>query len=474
MIYSFSFNGKRKDFIYCDDEKGKRYSAFAPVTRNLLKIPGMKGAHLINTDTKVRVIQQPVFYSGSSKEDLKKLEEEIAEWLILDEAAPLIFDDEKDRIYYGLVEGSLDIEELLNVGEGTLTFVCPDPYKYGVEKTAILNTDTGTIINVEGTEKTKPIIEIDVLAPITFAMVSNGEEYMMIGKPVPADQTPVSRYSSSLINNCDSLVGWANGTSIDGISGSIVSENGKFKASDYGTGSNWHGPAIKHSLPTPLQDFNVQAEIEFNEVKADEMGRIQVYLLDVNNVIVAWLSFFDTYNNYFDKVGRATMGGINNKNVVSDRGTNWTGFFTGRLAIQRKGQEIVAKISEYDTYNKVYKDSIEGKLIDYQNEFQAPITQIQVHLGVYGSYPAPHMAVDSIQVLEVNDLLENQIPFIADAGDKVKFDFKNHEIWLNGEMRKDLKDRGATPFSLKPGENKIALLPESGLSGVMKYRPAYK
>ena len=48
MLLSFTFNGVKKKYIIA--EMGKRRSAFAPITRNLLRIPNMPGAYLQNSD----------------------------------------------------------------------------------------------------------------------------------------------------------------------------------------------------------------------------------------------------------------------------------------------------------------------------------------------------------------------------------------------------------------------------------------
>lgn len=131
MLFSLSFNGIKKDYLIC--ERGKRRSAFAPVKRNMLTVQGMPGAHLESTDTEVRIIQQPIIINGKDRFDVRKLEEDLSAWLITDKAAELIFDDEPDRVYYALIDGSLDIEDIARFGRGTFTFICPDPYKYGPE-----------------------------------------------------------------------------------------------------------------------------------------------------------------------------------------------------------------------------------------------------------------------------------------------------------------------------------------------------
>src|SRR5690625_3224128 len=135
----------------------------------------MTGAHLSQTDTQVRVISVPVFLLADDMSDLQKIKEDMAEWLIHDEPKPLIFKDEPGRTYYAVVDGSLDLDELVRWGDGVITFICPDPYKYGEEKTVEFSEDS-TVIENNGTAPAKPIIELTAKEKSTFAMVTLGDE----------------------------------------------------------------------------------------------------------------------------------------------------------------------------------------------------------------------------------------------------------------------------------------------------------
>ena len=128
MLLSFTFNGTKKKYIIA--EMGKRRSAFAPITRNLLKIPNMPGAYLQNSETDIRTISQPIIINGKDRFEVRKLEEDLASWLITKEPKELIFDDEPDRVYYALVQGDVPIEDIVRFGRGEISFICLDPYKY--------------------------------------------------------------------------------------------------------------------------------------------------------------------------------------------------------------------------------------------------------------------------------------------------------------------------------------------------------
>src|SRR5690554_1680943 len=154
----------------------------------LIGVAGMDGAYLSQRRKPVRYLEVDITLKGRSFEDLRRRIDRLNE--ILDtskEIVPITFDDESDRTYYGKLDTVVDRLEKSKIYQATLTFVCPDPYKYGPEK--VYQTDQDTfIIENEGTAEAEPIIELTATQKATFAMVSNGEEYMMIGKPAEVDE----------------------------------------------------------------------------------------------------------------------------------------------------------------------------------------------------------------------------------------------------------------------------------------------
>ena len=102
MLLSFSFNGATKPYIRCSSKKSRQ---IYNIKRNLLYIPGRVGAYLEGTDIDVKIIEQPISFKDVNASNLRRLEEEIAGWLITDHPVELIFSDEPDRIYYAVVDG---------------------------------------------------------------------------------------------------------------------------------------------------------------------------------------------------------------------------------------------------------------------------------------------------------------------------------------------------------------------------------
>jgi predicted phage tail component-like protein len=151
-LKNFSFNGITKDYLYALE--GSNRTPWAPVVRILQEVPNRPGAYLKKKrNVSPRHLPIPVAFKASNKGELQSLKENFASWLIHDEAKPLVFDDEPDRTYYAVVDGSFDLNEFVNLGQGVIPFICPDPYKYGSEKTV-----NGTTVTNNGTVETNPII----------------------------------------------------------------------------------------------------------------------------------------------------------------------------------------------------------------------------------------------------------------------------------------------------------------------------
>jgi predicted phage tail component-like protein len=154
FLNNFSFNGITKPYLQV--LKGSRREPWAPVEWIYQDIPNRPGSTTVKKKTKPRPFPIPVAIEANNIEDLQKVKEDLANWLILDQPAPLIPDDEPDRTYYAVVDGSFDPEDLVRLGQGVIPFLCPNPYKYGVEEEVSVHSS----INVQGSIEVNPIIRV--------------------------------------------------------------------------------------------------------------------------------------------------------------------------------------------------------------------------------------------------------------------------------------------------------------------------
>ncbi|NEX77371.1 phage tail family protein [Bacillus thermocopriae] len=475
VIYSFSFNGKRKDYLYCDDErKGKRQ--IYNIKRNLLYIPGKVGAFLTSTNTDIKIIEQPVFIKASNKEELQKLKDDLATWLITAKPEELIFDDEPDRIYYAVVDGQLEIEDFDGGGEGLITFICPDPYKYGPEQTASFS-DAGTV-NVIGSVETYPVIKVEVKQDTTYLAVSDGENINLIGTPTEVTQQPYEPETRIFWHQCNTTVGWTGTSTIEGGTnkGTLKSNGYAFYTDDYGTDTGWHGPALKASLGSTLQDFKIDVLIT-QKGKSGQTGSIEIDALDVNNRIVC--KFLMTKRSAGSQANWARLRAGNDAkghDIINERGDyEWVwANFDGILRITRKGNVWTAYVAQIDNKGQHHSRRLK-EWHDTNNLYTAPIGQIQVQLWQYGSVPTTDQRIQDIKVFKLNNGTENQVPYVARVGDIVEFDHVNDIIRRNGEDITKEKAFIGDYFPLKPGANAVVVEPaDAVLTTEVRWRDRWR
>ncbi|PFV51364.1 phage tail protein, partial [Bacillus cereus] len=355
---SFKFNIERKNYIQI--AKSWKRPTWAPLKRNFLSTPGYPGARLLNTQTEMRVLSIPVGIIVPEDSDLETMKEEIAEWLITGQPAELIFDVEPNRTYLAVVEDSFDPDEFVTLGIGTIKFICPMPYKLGPTRTVDFQTGaSGLIANIQnkGSVESNPIIEVEVTKPSTFLDVWNGTNYFRVGYPLKADQVPVERNQRVLWDEMGTTIGWTDVPKTEDMTG-----GGKFKSDGYRfmaeylgepTVKGWHGCIAKKNIPQgPLQDFIMQAYVHINSYHWDQMGRVEIGLLDENSDYVARISMSDVQweaeqNSGFASVGNSKKpGGQVLINEHGDHPDTWSNF-RGRLWLARTGNRWEAYISKF-------------------------------------------------------------------------------------------------------------------------------
>jgi predicted phage tail component-like protein len=151
----FTFNGISSETKLIVN-KIKR-SLSPPVIRNYLEIPGKSGALLGRTQFGVRKFEFDITVLNANQTDYNNLLREISSWLYTEKPTPLTINKDSSIYYLGVLDGTTNLEEISVLGEGTLIFLCPDPFGYSSE-TSLSFTNDSASPNVEGTYKTSPRI----------------------------------------------------------------------------------------------------------------------------------------------------------------------------------------------------------------------------------------------------------------------------------------------------------------------------
>src|SRR5699024_5626398 len=251
--------------------------------------------------------------------------------LIHREPKELIFKDEPDRVYYAVVDGALDLDELVRWGDGTITFLCPDPHKYAKEEVSYDIAGGLTTLNNKGTANAKPILELTATKDTTFALIENQfEEYMLLGFPADDETEVVDDRTSIIYENGSTLTNWSNASEsfvdidrVNKIAGSITTDGAGIRANGYGTGDKLHGPAIYREIPKPLQDFEIESTFDIRSGRPAESWRMGINFLDENMNMLGHIGVKDNNKNYVKRIPLARYGpyrgtGVSNGNLIGD------------------------------------------------------------------------------------------------------------------------------------------------------------
>lgn len=490
-ISFFSFNGKRNPNVI--PLQGKKRPAWAPLERTFLEVPYYPGGRLIRTQTKMRKIIVPISLLYDSMDEAEKLKEEIADWLITEQPQELIFDDEKDRTFLAVVDETLDLDQLVDLGEGTLTFICPMPYKLGKEQTVDFKKDvSGLVASVQnkGTVHSNPIIEIDITKPNTFLDVWFGEtslndrDYFRIGMPLKTVETPVERNQRLIWDEMATTVGWSKVSSMeDGEPvGEMKSDKYQFYCSDFGTaGKGWHGAAVKKSIPGgPVQDFIMQAYVTCKSKKINEMGRVEIAILDENSKVLSKIAMNDLFWQAEQNFGTMVIGYDSKPGKTGliyesgDYPNTWNQYF-GRLWIARTGNVWEAYISRFLPGTE--KDDSErfARWTDEKNYHMEKAAQIQISIMQFQDVPPVEaMSVSDLKFWKVNLNTKNTPPYIVDVGDKVVIDTENSHVTIEGKNAINIKDIFSNFPVINRGTNKLEIMPSDIGTARVKYRERFR
>ncbi|MGQ8811622.1 distal tail protein Dit [Bacillus sp. NA_165.1] len=489
---SFTFNNIRKDYIQM--LVGRKRPSWAPVKRKLVRVPYRAGALFINTETEERRIDVPlVVKAKKDMADLQKIKEDLADWLYTEQPAELIFDDELDRTYLALIDGSVDLDEIVNRGKGVITFVCPMPYKLGKQNTHMFTQNWSTEITTsfvnQGNVEAPPIIEIEAKKPSTFLDVWFGEypynrDYFRIGYPLKTEQLPVERNQRLIWDEMTTTVGWSKVSSMEDGNpvGEMKSDGYQFYCSNYGTGTGkgWNGAAVKKNIPNgPVQDFTMQAYVTCKSERINEMGRVEIAILDENSKVLSKIAMTDVFWQAEQNFGTMVIGYDNKpgrRSLIHESGDypNTWNQYQGRLWIARTGNVWEAYISKFLPGTE--KDDSERfvRWTDENNYHMEKAAQIQISIMQWQDVPPVEaMTVSDLKFWKVNLNTQNNSPYIFDRGDKIIIDTEKSLVTINGKNAINLKDIFSDFPTVIRGENRIDIMPPD-VKATVSYRERYR
>ncbi|GGE47558.1 hypothetical protein GCM10011391_27970 [Pullulanibacillus camelliae] len=447
-------------------------------------VPGIPGSYPMGSRRKERMIGVKFSLIADSKEDLRELVDRFNSLIYSDDEVPFGFDDEA-ATYFGKIDGDPDWSETkTGMAKGLITFKCSDPNKYGPELTQTINDpdgDADEIVTNEGSAETYPTFTATILKPTTFLQIVSPEAYMQVGQAVDVEGSTVQEYELLIDDDMSSLNGWGQSDFVtDGYAlGTIETDGTRFYPTSFGaaqTPERWQGPALKKSLPEEVQDFEMNAAVRAENV-GYETGMVEIYLLDAQNNQVARIHMADSWTAYAKNEGRVQLGSGDAARfpyVTNPPGqkTDWNNFY-GILKLQRRGNRWWFYFARVDGDTRI---QISDKhYIPPDGLYMDKVAQVQIAFRKWPNTNHSRMGVYALKFWKLNDVGEQQVPYIADVGDKIIFDHKRALITNNGdETFIQYKDFGASYFPIGKGSTQLAVNPPDAAKVDVNWRSAYK
>lgn len=492
-VESVTFNGINLEDYFTDEKSGtflviNEVYGRGPMsqTTDRITVPGRPGTFFRRKYKPERTITVKITLGGKSLPDLRAKIDRLNEILDVDEPAPIIFADEPWKTYYGILDGTPDWVEILRLGQGTLTFICDDPYGYS--DNIMQNITSNSVIYNDGTAPTYPTFDIDVIKELTSLEIRNksitdrlgANPVISLGVPAQVDQETYEPETLIFHDTMKSPSTWQSATNIDNgyISGEIAADSKGFYPAKFGDGikpGTWQGPSLQKGIGASLQDFKADISIEcLNGVK--QTGMLAVYFRDANNNIVARVGFGDAWEAKAENFGYTQLGNYLSGPRVDakpDKASGWNNF-SGLMRITRKDNvwtAYYAIVKANGTHDWVHSRT---KIIDTSRLYTAPIETVQVAFRMYYGSQKATMHIKEIKIFQLNKKTENNaVPYMAQAGDKIIVDTKTSKILKNGEQTLELADLQTQFFPLTKGPNLLEISPNDAVNVKATYRKAY-
>lgn len=503
----FTFRGRHTDEFGLIVNSVSR-TMMPPLEAKSITIPNRPGAHYFGSETGIRTFTVIVTLPIQNTDWVWDVSHDISTWLTdnENEEAELIFDHEPDVRYYAFVTGETPLEKAYTHAASSITFVCPDPFGYGPEyNTGVIPTSPANV-NISGYEPTYPVYSAKFTEDSTYFTLATKDEHIHIGAPAGVDEVRVPKQSTKFNDEMASTKGWVNHATIENgtPSGSFKSIGYAFEAESFGTGAEWHGPCVKRVLNTPIQNFKMETRVQFSSWYQNEVGRIDIYMLDINGNIIGRIGLRDAWGSERTTV-EARAGGlygghkflhfvgdmktkkrkvvtkkkvkgkeVNVTSYVNDGFSTYSDFY-GILRLQRVGKQWTAHSGKIDKVTGRHHARKTTSWTDKTNAYSDKVAGVAIHIGQHASKPTVRsMRFYQVALYEINTITSEEIPVIIEAGDVITVDSEVGAVLKNGEPFLEDLHISSKFFPLYPGTNNIAFAPADKCDLEVYHRGRYK
>lgn len=168
-------------------------SILPPSVLKTMEIDGKAGAYFISKKHGAKKIEVEVAIIGTNDIDMRNQVRAVAQWLDADKPEALILDDEPTLTDYAILEDETDLDEILQLGTGTITFLCPNPFSEGAN--TIVTLSDSQEITPDGNHETYPKIHVAFMSASTNCTIEK------FGMKLLPRFTFAGKYAGSIVEN---------------------------------------------------------------------------------------------------------------------------------------------------------------------------------------------------------------------------------------------------------------------------------
>lgn len=443
-----------------------------------VKVPNSRKTLLTNHEEGTRSISIELLLEADTIADYEYLVHKVYEIFFSGEEVRIERDSHLGESIYAVLEGEYSPEDITTTdGEINFEMIMIDPVIYGPENKYFFN-DGVAQVNNRGSVEASPIIEIDITGDVTHVDVISDDGFLRVGEAAALDEVVFEPLTKVLDLPLTNTIGWTNVTSLDhGYVGGSMGASAPlgFRPTLYGAAllpRDWQGPALRRTLPDPLQDFRFDLDVELLN-GTTRSGMIELFGLDALNRVVFVLGIEDISQTQSFVQGKFQVGGKTNRlhEFIAKPDARYPkawNDFKGTIRIHRRGNRITPYWSLVDSKgNHVWKYSTHS-YIDLENRNTAPITQLIIAMRKWPTTPEALMAARNLRAFRYNEQPEG-IPIIASQGDKMLIDMEKSLVKLNGEDYEEIAF-GSEYFDIKKGASSIVIEPSDKLTATLTFR----
>ncbi|MDQ0976609.1 putative phage tail component-like protein [Neobacillus niacini] len=449
-----------------------KYSILPSIDHKTEKIYGRAGTYDFGIELGERKIEVEIMLLGIDEHDVIKKARDFATYLFHKDLQPLILLDEPDKMYMARVSGETNIQELFSTGTATIVFICPSPYAESLtEKTVDWSPVDYTPITItnNGSAETYPVVDMTIKSDTTSIAILNAEKFVKVGSEDVVDKSKVAIDPLVLNDLMDTYTGWSLHNVVDGgvVAGALSSDGIAIKQTngDYGTGTQWHGGSGIKTLTSALTDFQVTGRVQLSAGSLKQVGRVELYLLDTNNVVIGKVAMVDNASDGNYTKAEARAGSLASGHYFTNSYGSKKGIFAdfnGIIQMSRIGQQWFAYFAKVDAYGK-HHTKLSSSWFDSRNDFSTKqLAKVQIHIAGYGTHePVSAMKFLDLKVYNKSDNVnyDTQIPIVFKAGDIVTIDNQKAIVLKNGQPIFTELDPSSDFFALERGANGLLVSP---------------